>query len=240
MTAADFEFLGQCVTRQRIRQMFTQSSGNQDRYKKSGTNFLIGEVKMITGKFSEEKSQKPVATFCATLDLSALQTIGGSLGVTDLTLVQTYRAGFKEVVWDHAAISGSASNAEIAMYNHAALAQGTSEYQRTRFTQPKYHFGKLAVVAQSRTECPRLRTHRECREANSVHSLVISAELPGGVRLVSLIGIGTVPYMVRPVKITVVYGGDPDVTVTVKWFYGYGTAITAVFWDNFIHNAATI
>ena len=55
-------------------------------------------------------------------------------------------------------------------------------------------------------------------------------------------GVGTVSYTVRPVKITVVYGGDPGVTVTVKsgsepltvrygWFYGYGTVITAVFWD---------
>ncbi|KAJ6580668.1 hypothetical protein B0H19DRAFT_1060408 [Mycena capillaripes] len=71
--------------------------------------------------FKQVNNQRPPSV----LPFPVLQTIGGSIGVTGLTLVQTCWTVFKEVVWDHPDVSGSTSNTKITMYNNAALAQGT-------------------------------------------------------------------------------------------------------------------
>jgi hypothetical protein len=56
-----------------------------------------------------------------------LKVLAGCLGVsdTDIGLIQTCRAAFKDVVWNHPDFT--ASNEEIMTYNKAALSRDTCE-----------------------------------------------------------------------------------------------------------------
>ncbi|KAF8143934.1 hypothetical protein K438DRAFT_1552543, partial [Mycena galopus ATCC 62051] len=58
------------------------------------------------------------------LPLTIQEAIADSLAVSDLALIQTCWAAFKEVVWEHPDVC--ASSDEIALYNNAALHRNTS------------------------------------------------------------------------------------------------------------------
>ncbi|KAJ7168385.1 hypothetical protein C8R43DRAFT_822857, partial [Mycena crocata] len=70
--------------------------------------------------FQQVNNQRPPPV----LPPAVLQTLATSLGLPETHLIQTCWAAFKEVLWDHPAIS--ASDEEITRYNNAALGNGTS------------------------------------------------------------------------------------------------------------------
>ncbi|KAJ7239735.1 hypothetical protein C8J57DRAFT_1019287, partial [Mycena rebaudengoi] len=60
----------------------------------------------------------------AVLHPQILETIAASLGVTDINVVSICWSAFKDIIWDHRAVSPTEE--EIKIYNDAALDRGTS------------------------------------------------------------------------------------------------------------------
>ncbi|KAJ7106902.1 hypothetical protein C8R44DRAFT_637688, partial [Mycena epipterygia] len=92
------------------------------------------------------------------LPLAVLQTIAASLMVSDTQLVQTCWAAFKEVLWDHPAVSPTED--EIILYNAAALSHSTCR----RCHDPLHHKATLFTVQNG--ALPVYSSSLYCRKCN--------------------------------------------------------------------------